>query len=1444
MPSKSLVDRLAPFASAGRKLVILVPGSATFRAAGIGAKLKTLFYATAFFAIAAIGALGYFNASIAYRERAVQLLESNRDEVVANISEFIALQHKNLGFINGFYAIQRYAYWKDLGDSGKMDEWRSVASDTLRNFAESYHYFAKIRFVAPDGKELLHVVTDHASGKARVLDDDKLLDVSGLDYFLAGRKLKRGEVTVSAIDFGRKEGLIEKPYIPTVRFIQPLVGDNNVTYGLTISNVRANAIYDYIRAANRNEQGRQFTLIDSAGNYLFHPDTDKQFGHLLGHGYNFDKDHHNLLADLRGKAEGVVTRGGHIHVFHAITPNPQQPDLKWFLVGVVDENVALAELNNFIALFVGLLLVLILIVLAATRYMSDQLMTPLQFVNRQLSALSRGETRTENLDYLPQDAVREMLDATGHVVANMDVLARQADAIAGGDFSGQVVPLSDNDRLGNALNNMTRQLADNQHENTRRNWLKDGLADLAKGLSGDLMPQRLAELAISQVGRYLEAGRGVVYVWNEDDKALDLLGSYMYTERNALGARVKPGEGAVGQVARELKPIILHAESITQADLPPITTGTTSVAPNYTYTWPLQREGALLGVLEIARSEALDPTQRDYLDAATESIAAFLYAALQKSRIKELLVISEEATRQALEQSRQLQLTNTQMEEQQQQLQQQSAELQATNSQMEEQQQQLQQQTAELQATNAQMEEQQQQLQQQTAELQAANAQMEEAQQTLELRNRDLVRSQEELDTRAQQLELSSKYKSEFLANMSHELRTPLNSIILLAKLMASNEDNKLDAETVKRAEVIHSAGKDLLRLINDVLDLSKVEAGRMELHAAPIASSILAEEFRDLFTLPATEKGLDLVVEDTINAEIVVDRDKLSQVVRNLLSNALKFTRQGSVVVRFEHRPGEALPLAISVHDTGIGVAADKQALIFEAFQQADGSTSREYGGTGLGLSISLSFAHLMGGTIELTSAPGAGSTFTLRLPDRISPADIAQYEPHLLRAGQAQPDAILLPPAVPPAPTFISLPSPAARPWPADDRADIGGNDPVLLLIDDDPVFAEAILDINRRLGYKTLLASSGNDGLDLVRRFEPSGILLDLGLPDMDGSAVLHQLKSTPALADIPVYIISGRDRDNALLGEGALGWLHKPVDAEQIARVEAEVLAGSANSKSGAGQDVLLVTNGALSEAEIAPLLTQGSGKLVTRTTAEATAATVNGAAELLATANFRVAILDLGVDPASHDAARALASKMRAAAPDLGLLFYGSTALSDELDASLRQVSENIIIKAPKAIHRLQENIAHFLQQSPPRLRGHTAAAKPMGSGKKRLAGRHILVVDDDPRNLFVITAALEQQGAHVDSVLNGRKALEFLATTRPDLVIMDIMMPEMDGYKTIKAMRAEPRFATIPVVALTAKALPDDREKAMAAGADDYLAKPADYDVLSNMAAAWCEGRR
>jgi hypothetical protein len=419
-----------------RSLSILLPGSRAFRSAGIRTKLLVMFYATAFFAIAAIGLYGYWNASTAYRERAIQLLEANRDQVAGNIDDFMGAQRNSLAFINNFYAILRYAYWKDLGDSAKTEEWRDVAGDTLKNFAENYGYYYKIRFLGRDGRELINVRTDLFSGKARLLADSELQSDAGQNYVTEGLKLKRGESWVSAVEFNTEHGQVEKPQVPIIRFAQPLIGENQVLYGLTVTNVHVTAIQDFIKKANKNEQGRRFYLVNAKGFFLFHPDEEKQFGHLLGHNYNFDREHHNLMAEMRGKSEGAIIRGGHIHVFRAIYPNPLQRDNYWFLVGVVDESTALADLNNFIAVFFGLLAVLSLIVLSSTRYMVGQIMTPLGFVTRQLEHLGRGEAQPETLDYPAQDEIRQMLDSTQRLVANMDVLARQADAIAGGRSFG------------------------------------------------------------------------------------------------------------------------------------------------------------------------------------------------------------------------------------------------------------------------------------------------------------------------------------------------------------------------------------------------------------------------------------------------------------------------------------------------------------------------------------------------------------------------------------------------------------------------------------------------------------------------------------------------------------------------------------------------------------------------------------------------------------------------------------------------------------------------------------------------------------------------------------------------------------------------------------------------------------------------------------------------
>ncbi|MYM30922.1 response regulator [Duganella sp. CY15W] len=961
-----------------------------------------------------------------------------------------------------------------------------------------------------------------------------------------------------------------------------------------------------------------------------------------------------------------------------------------------------------------------------------------------------------------------------NMIATLERLASRAEAIGRGDLDQQVPLASEHDRLGKALNEMTRMLRASRDEDQRRNWLKDGYAELSAQLSGDLSAEQLADAAIAMVGRYLGAGRGVFYRYVESSQQLELIGSYMYTERNRTGASYALGEGAIGQVARERKPIILAVDE----DTAPIVTGTVQQPPRHTYTYPMVHEKELVGVLEVASMQRFDERHIEFLNSVASMLSSLLFVADQRAHIRKLLLASEGAEREMRAQSEQLRTANNQMHEQQQQLQQQTEELQQNNAQLEEQQQQLQQQAEEMQQANAQMEEQQQQLRQQNDELQEAR------------------RLQE---VRAQQLDQASRYKSEFLSNMSHELRTPLNSIILLSKMMCNDDTNSVQGEAAKWAQVIHRSGQDLLRLINDVLDLSKVEAGRMEIHLAHVQSADVCTELQNMFEHMARDKGLSLSVTDELQGSFVSDWDKLSQVLRNLLANAVKFTRQGGVSLTLSRRADPALPLRFSVRDTGIGIAHDKRSVIFEAFQQADGSTSREFGGTGLGLTISQRFVQMLGGRIELHSEPGQGSEFIILLPE---------------------------------AETGSTTPAAPGLALPADDRAQLGADDLLILLIDDDAAFSHSVVAMNRRLGYKTLLASTGEEGLRLAARHRPQGILLDLGLPDMDGAAVLHELKSDRALATIPVHIVSARDRDAALLNQGAIGFLQKPADDQLLEQAETALLSAVANARDG----VLVCENGGITTVEVAAIIGNGHGPVQTAAHGEALE-------QQLRQRRWPLAVIDLGPSPATLQEGLALAARLRAANEQIALVFYALHHPGEEDSAALRRWSECVIVKTGQAERRLLENVERFLREVPQQ-RGLTGARAPAARDNKPLVGKHILVVDDDPRNLFVMTAALERHGAKISNAVNGRRALEQLRQQRVDLILMDIMMPELDGMQTIAALRADASLSSMPVVAISARAAQADMAEIMASGADDYLAKPVDYDVLIDKAIKWCGGRQ
>lgn len=1361
---------------------------------GFRSKLSVLLYSVALFSVVIIGFYGYQHASHAYRSRATDLIDNSASEVAIKIQDFLEVGTNDLQFLNDFYALRRYLYWRDIGDERQMDYWQTITLDTWRNYSSSYDYIYKVRWLDNDGREKLGVRRDFINqGVTRIMKPSEMRNQSETEYFKATQKLnKDSDIYISELSLNREQGAIERPLNPVVRFATPIIAENGVRYGMIVYNLAATRFFEFIGLANKNNQGRTFYLIDQQGQFLYHPDSDKTFGNILGHGANFEQFYPNVLAKaLENKGTGIINTKSDIIAYHPIYYNLANRDNYWILIGVTSENAALTELNNFISFFTLLFIGIVLLVVSANRYMLKQIVRPLQFVTQQLQRLSLGVAEPESLFYPAEDEIHQMLSSCERVVANIRSMTRQVDGIAEGNFSETVEPLSEQDRLSRAINNMTAMLRLNRSSEELRNWHNEGLAQLSKLLTSAMSPQALADTSITQIGRYLAAGRGVFYSWDDTTQSLLLLGSYMHHEREHLGATVKLGEGAIGQVAREKKPIALHLEtSLATTDHFPIVTGTVSKLPHYTYTWPLLREDELHGVIEIATIAPLNDGQSAYLQAAAEIVATFLYTSQQQSRIQELLVIAERSAAESQAQSKRLQETNAQMEEQQQQLQQQAEE---------------------LQQTNAQMEEQQQQLQQQAEELRQSNAQMEETQQQLEQQNRRLVESQQELDLRAKQLELSSQYKSEFLSNMSHELRTPLNSIILLSKMMAGNSEKHLSENEVRHAEIIHNAGQELLRLINDVLDLSKIEAGRMELHISTVASKDLLAELHGLFEQAAKEKNLEFKVDDKLHGAFVSDMDRLSQILRNLLSNAFKFTKTGSISLTIERRSDALLPIRITVKDTGIGIAEEKRKVIFEAFQQADGSISRQFGGTGLGLSISLRFAQLLGGTIELSSTVGQGSEFSLLLPETLAASPPSPVKPVTRFASPEPREYHLATPAIP------------------DDREQLSPQDSVILLIDDDPLFGQALLEINHKLGYKTLLAMTGNDGLALARRYLPNGILLDLGLPDIDGTAVLNELKTQADLADIPVYVVSAREKDAALSQQDLLGYLQKPVDAQQLGKAEAELVAFIRQSV--AAQTILVVENGGVTADQVSNIV---DPQLATVLKASPDA----DLGRLLSEHSCCLAIIDL--DGQAVSPALDVAKRLRNIDANLSIVFYGQQPLTDEDEAKMHQYSDSIIIKAAQSEQRLLKNIERFLAQASQSPADSSLNVVEDKTGGKRLDGRHILVVDDDARNLFVITAALEKQGAKVTGVLSGKRAQEFLQKQSVAMIFLDIMMPEMDGYQTLTAIRNNPELAKIPVVALTAKALSTDREKILAAGADDYLAKPVNYDDLIDMATLWC----
>jgi HAMP domain-containing protein/CheY-like chemotaxis protein len=1018
----------------------------------------------------------------------------------------------------------------------------------------------------------------------------------------------------------------------------------------------------------------------------------------------------------------------------------------------------------------------------------------------------------------------------GTLTTQLRAISEVSQAVTQGDLTRSIAVEAQGEvaELKDTINQMIANLAETTRTNQEQDWLNSNMARFTGMLQGERDLETVSRLIMSELTPLVGAQHGAFFMMESpdgegDDFELRLISSYGYKQRKDVPMRFKIGEGLVGQSALELKPIL-----ITQApdDYVRITSGLGEAAPVNVIVLPVLFEEQVMAIVELGSFQRFTPIQQTFLEQLAESIGVVLNTIQANMRTEELLEQSQELTQELQSQSEELQA--------------QQEELQQTNKELEEQ-------AASLKASEELLQTQQEELQQTNEELEEKAQQLEEQNRRIEIKSREIELARAALEEKAEQLALSSRYKSEFLANMSHELRTPLNSLLILAKLLAEDPDDNLTTKQIEFADTIYSAGSDLLGLINDILDLSKVEAGRMDVNIGDVKLSDLREFVERSFRPVSEDKELDFEIEvhgANVPPTIETDEQRLQQVLKNLLSNAFKFTEQGSVKLRIGVAEGrqfasESLSradavLEFAVTDTGVGIAHDKLRLIFEAFQQADGTTSRRFGGTGLGLSISREIARLLGGEIHVESLPGEGSTFTLFLPARyqqleVKPHDDADAEEIVFAADAEDKDN-----GGPPAPVAVEDPEldPALL-LPSevrDDRDEIQQGDRVVLIVEDDADLARTELEVARERGFKGIVALRGDSGLALAHEFKPDAIILDMQLPVLDGWSVLERLKQHPETRHIPVHIVSGGDGRQNALRAGAVAFVEKPVSKEGL-----EQTFGSIRTFIDREVKRLLVVEDDEREREALIELIGGGDDI------EVTAVgSSDEAFEALQLQHYDCMVVDLKLPERSgFDLLDQIRQDDRFSATPV--IVYTGKELTERETTELRKLADTIVVKDASSPERLLDETALFLHRVERKLpREKRRLLEQLHSAEEIFKEKKILVVDDDVRNVFALTSVLEAHGMDVLYAENGKDGIELLRRTpEVDLVLMDIMMPELDGYETTRLIRADDTFKQLPIISLTAKAMKGDREKAIAAGASDYITKPVDTDQLLSLMRVW-----
>ncbi|GGA50480.1 response regulator [Paenibacillus physcomitrellae] len=946
-------------------------------------------------------------------------------------------------------------------------------------------------------------------------------------------------------------------------------------------------------------------------------------------------------------------------------------------------------------------------------------------------------------------------------------------------------------------------------------WISSNLARITDLFHGISSMEQVSQMFISEFTPLLGGKFGTLYIRDDNNPdELYLAGSYGMDEDSRPRSSFKIGEGLVGQSAADKKPILL--DKVPEGYVS-IRSASGESEPRVIMIQPVVFEDELLGVVEIASLDKFTALEEQLLSELVNHLGVILNNMSGRLRIEELLRESQALTEELQVQSEELQS--------------QQEELRRSNENLEKQ-------ATALKRSEDQLQRQQEELEHYNTELVAKTRALEEQVQEVEEKNSEIEKTKNQLEQQAMQLSVTSKYKSEFLANMSHELRTPLNSLLILSQLLSENKEHNLTDKQIEYAQTIYMSGSDLLKMIDEILDLSKVDAGKMEINRELVSMQELEKFVEQNFGPVAQKKQVDLNlnIDPAVPEHVMTDGHRLKQIVRNLLSNAFKFTEEGSVTFSVREADPKELPvyidssveyLAISVQDTGIGIPQDKTDLIFEAFQQVDGTTSRQYGGTGLGLSISRGLASLLGGGIALETAVGEGSTFTLYLPKSVdqqgqlpsarSEAAAASEEPRsLLAASSAAP--------VKPKPVSANVPQLIE-----DDRDKIGAKDRVLLVVEDDVHFAKILVDMARNYGYKVLTATQGDVGLHMARSYLPDAIILDIQLPVMDGWSILNELKSSAETRHIPVHVISVVDDVKHGLMMGAIAFLKKPSSREDLEGAFSHIESYMEKSL----KHLLVVEDDQTQRHAIIELI--GHDDVVIKAVS-----TGREALEELRTQHFDCMVLDLMLtDMTGFDLLDQIRDDEQL--NDLPIIIYTGKELDKQEETKLRKYAESIIIKDVKSPERLLDETTLFLHRVEADLPEEKRRILRKLHNKETLfEGKKILLVDDDVRNVFALSSVLEGYRMEVVFAENGREAIELLEQHRDfDLILMDMMMPEMDGYEAMRRIRTMEEFEKLPIIALTAKAMKEDRVKCIEAGASDYMKKPIQTDQLLSLMRVW-----